>query len=148
MICGAEAKRMDVGVFFLFGQGRLRLCRSQPELALEYYQRAMEVQNQYRNLHHVSFWEMAISNFALWDIVPSLECWRSLAAEATVRICIYSHGASSLIVNKLVVKSDVYIRYGGMLVRAWGREKLAGGCEIDGQSTWAAATHCWEIHSS
>lgn len=73
------------GVFFLFGQGRLHLCRSQPAAALGFYRKAMEAQNQYRNLHHISFWEMAIANLALWEISASLECWRTLAAEATVR---------------------------------------------------------------
>lgn len=77
--------RVRIGVFFLFGQGRLHLCRSQPAEALVYYQRAMDVQNQYRNLHHISFWEMAVANFALWDIPASLDCWRQLRAEATVR---------------------------------------------------------------
>lgn len=72
-------------MFFLFGQGRLKLCRSQPAEALAYYTRAMEVQNQYRNLHHISFWEMAVADLALWDISASLDCWRKLHAEATVR---------------------------------------------------------------
>ena len=72
-------------MFFLFGQGRLHLCRSQPVTALEYYQKALQAQNQYRNLHHISFWEMAIANLALWDVPASLECWRTLAAEASVR---------------------------------------------------------------
>lgn len=75
-----------IGVFFLFGQGRLKLCRSQPKEALDYYKRAMEVQNQYRNLHHISFWEMAVANLALWDISASLDCWRTLHAEATVSV--------------------------------------------------------------
>ena len=72
-------------MFFLFGQGRLHLCQSQPAAALVYYQKALESQNQYRNLHHISFWEMAIANLALWDVPASLECWRTLAAEASVR---------------------------------------------------------------
>ena len=72
------------GVFFLFGQGRLHICRSQPSLAIEYYKKAMQAQNQYRNLHHISFWEMAIANISLWEISASLECWRTLEAEATV----------------------------------------------------------------
>ena len=44
----------------------------------------MEVQNQYRNLHHISYWEMSVANLSLWDIPASLECWRKLYAEATV----------------------------------------------------------------
>jgi len=93
-IINYNIKRYPNGVFFLFGQGRLKICRSQPAQALEYYQRAMEVQNQYRNLHHISFWEMAVANLALWDIPPSLECWRQLHAEATWSKATYAYGAA------------------------------------------------------
>ena len=77
----------DTGVFFLFGAGRLNLIRSQPRLAIEYYRKATSVQSQYRNLHHISFWEIAIASLSLWDIPGSLQCWRDLQAEATVIIC-------------------------------------------------------------
>jgi hypothetical protein len=53
---------LSLGVFFLFGAGRLSLCRSQPQQAIEYYSQAMRAQSQYRNLHHISFWEMAITH--------------------------------------------------------------------------------------
>jgi Protein of unknown function (DUF3808) len=77
-----------VGVFFLFGGGRLALCRSQPQKAIDFYTKAHKSQSQYRNLHHISFWEIAIAKFCLWDIPGSLVCWRDLQAEATVcRIC-------------------------------------------------------------
>lgn len=73
-----------------------------------YYQKALKAQNQYRNLHHISFWEMAIANLALWDIPTSLDYWRTLAAEATVSLysvllCVqedlrYLHAASDCLV--------------------------------------------------
>lgn len=73
-----------IGVFFLFAQGRMSLVRSQPAKAIEYYKKAAAAQQQYRNLHLISFWEMAIANVALWDIQQSLECWTILKAEGTV----------------------------------------------------------------
>jgi hypothetical protein len=73
-----------LGVFFLFGAGRLSLCRSQPEQAIKYYNQAMHVQSQYRNLHHISYWEIAIAHLCLWDIKSSLICWTELENEATV----------------------------------------------------------------
>jgi tetratricopeptide (TPR) repeat protein len=79
-------KRYPEGVFFLLAQGRLSLSRSQPARAIACYQKAMNVQSQYRNLHHLSFWEMAISNLALWEIEESLKCWRNLHKESTVCI--------------------------------------------------------------
>ncbi|KAJ7473524.1 hypothetical protein FB451DRAFT_1367440 [Mycena latifolia] len=85
-------KRYPEGVFFLFGAGRLALARSQPALAIEYYTKAMVAQMQYRNLHHISFWEMAIANLALADVRASLACWRDLEREATWSKSIYSYG--------------------------------------------------------
>ncbi|KAJ7875576.1 hypothetical protein B0H14DRAFT_2715695 [Mycena olivaceomarginata] len=85
-------KRYPEGVFFLFGAGRLALMRSQPREAIEYYTKAMAAQSQYRNLHHISYWEMAIANLALADVDSSLECWRHLEREATWSKSIYSYG--------------------------------------------------------
>ena len=73
-----------LGVFFLLAEGRLSLSRSQPARAIACYQKAMKVQSQYRNLHHISFWEMANSHLALWQVEESLQCWRSLHKESTV----------------------------------------------------------------
>ncbi|KAH7920441.1 hypothetical protein BV22DRAFT_804226 [Leucogyrophana mollusca] len=87
--------RYPNGVFFLFGAGRLAVCRSQPRSAIEYYTKATESQSQYRNLYHISWWEIAIANFALWDIPASLECWRNLEAEATWSKACYTYGMAA-----------------------------------------------------
>ncbi|KAK7453411.1 hypothetical protein VKT23_011676 [Stygiomarasmius scandens] len=87
-------KRYPNGVFFLFGAGRLSLVRSQPRRAVAFYKRAMEVQNQYRNLHHISYWEIALSTLALWDLRGSLEAWEVLKEEATWSKAIYSYGTA------------------------------------------------------
>ncbi|KAK0191720.1 hypothetical protein F5146DRAFT_929724 [Armillaria mellea] len=87
-----HAKRYPNGVFFLFASGRLALVHSQPQEAIKYYARAIEVQSQYRTLHHISFWEMAIANLALWDIKASLACWTDLEREATWSKAIYAYG--------------------------------------------------------
>ncbi|KAK7042053.1 hypothetical protein R3P38DRAFT_3389870 [Favolaschia claudopus] len=85
-------KRYPEGVFFLFGAGRLALMRSQPAQAIEYYTKAMAAQKQYRNLHHISFWEMAIARLALGDVDGSAGCWTELEKEATWSKSIYSYG--------------------------------------------------------
>ncbi|KAI0920179.1 hypothetical protein AcW1_001987 [Taiwanofungus camphoratus] len=89
-----HTKRYPNGVFVLFGQGRLYLCRSQPAQAIEYYKKAMAAQNQYRNMHHISYWEMAMANLALWDVSASLECWQTLASEATWSKATYTYGVA------------------------------------------------------
>jgi TPR repeat protein len=73
-----------LGVFFLFGAGRLSLCRSLPEQAIKYYSQAMRAQSQYRNLHHISNWEIAMAHLSLWDIKSSLSFWTELEKESTV----------------------------------------------------------------
>ncbi|KAF9555191.1 hypothetical protein CPC08DRAFT_737445 [Agrocybe pediades] len=85
-------KRYPNGVFFLFGAGRLNLTRSQPARAIAYYTQAMAAQKQYRNLHHISWWEIAIANLALWEVGESLRYWRDLEREATWSKAIYSYG--------------------------------------------------------
>jgi hypothetical protein len=40
--------------------------RSQPAKALDYYARAAQAQSQYRNLHHISWWESAVACLGLW----------------------------------------------------------------------------------
>lgn len=37
---------------------------------MTYYTQAMRSQIQYRNLHHVSYWEIAIASLALWQLGP------------------------------------------------------------------------------
>lgn len=104
------------GVFFLFGGGRLALCRSQPLKAIDFYTRAHESQSQYRNLHHISFWEIAIANFCLWDIPASLVCWRDLQAEASVSRSLHNtHTQHDIVVA--VVKILLLVWHGHLLAR-------------------------------
>ncbi|KAI0820513.1 hypothetical protein BC628DRAFT_1422846 [Trametes gibbosa] len=95
-----HAQRYPNGVFFLFGQGRLHLCRAQPAAALECYRQALRAQDQLRNLHHVSFWEMAVAHLALWEVDESLACWRTLAAEATWSKSVYAYGAAACLLER------------------------------------------------
>ena len=60
------------------------MCRSQPAQAIEYYRRAVAAQDQYKNLHYVSHWEIGVAYLALWDVAASLTNWRVLAKDATV----------------------------------------------------------------
>jgi len=111
-----------IGVFFLFAQGRVSLVRSQPVKAIEYYKKAAAAQQQYRNLHLISFWEIAIANLALWDIQQSLECWTILKAEGTVSRP-RSRTRQPTYVTA-VVESDLRFWYGNLHVTSLrGREE-------------------------
>ena len=99
-------KRYPKGVFFLFGAGRLSLCRAQPKRAIEYYDKAMQSQSQYRNLHHISVWESAVANMALWDIPASLKCWKVLMAESTWSKAIYTYGLAVCMLEAGKEKDD------------------------------------------
>ncbi|PPQ75306.1 hypothetical protein CVT24_007499 [Panaeolus cyanescens] len=85
-------KRFPNGIFFLFGAGRLHLTRSQPALSISYYTRATKVQSQFPNLHHISYWEIAIARLALWELEGSLQCWRKLEKEASWSRAVYCFG--------------------------------------------------------
>lgn len=87
------------GVFFLFGEGRLSLRRSQPRQAIACYERAMGAQDQYANLHHISHWEMAIARLALWELAPALASWRALEAGATWSKATYAYGAAACLLE-------------------------------------------------
>ncbi|KAF8070007.1 hypothetical protein FPV67DRAFT_1753952 [Lyophyllum atratum] len=121
-------KRYPNGVFFLFGAGRLALHRSQPRQAIAYYTQAMASQVQYRNLDHISFWEVAVARLALWEVGEgvlgvgkadgederekgegengkmeevgaSAACWRVLEREATWSKSIYSYGLAACLLE-------------------------------------------------
>ncbi|KAG1736065.1 hypothetical protein EDD22DRAFT_1010255, partial [Suillus occidentalis] len=66
-------KRYPNGIFFLSGASRLTLVHSQPSKALTYYARAAKAQTQYRNLHHISWWESAVACLGLWRWRCSVE---------------------------------------------------------------------------
>ncbi|KAJ7200925.1 hypothetical protein B0H12DRAFT_1163997 [Mycena haematopus] len=124
-------KRYPEGVFFLFGAGRLALMRSQPQLALTYYTKALAAQMQYRNLHHVSYWEMAIAHLALADVDASLGCWRELEREATWSKAIYTYGMAVCLLDSTAgdendrKKREEEAR--GLMERVPGlRQKIAG----------------------
>ena len=78
----------------------------------------MESQSQYRNLHHISFWEIAVARLALWDVNGSSEFWRGLVKEATVRI-IPVLFIRILISSSLVVEVHLLIRSCCMPARNW-----------------------------
>ncbi|KAG2137023.1 hypothetical protein DEU56DRAFT_736904 [Suillus clintonianus] len=88
-------KRYPNGVFFLFGAGRLALVRSQPSKALAYYARAAQAQTQYRNLHHISWWESAVACLGLWRVAESRSWWGKLGGEATWSKAIYTYGEAA-----------------------------------------------------
>ncbi|KAI5118785.1 hypothetical protein M0805_005015 [Coniferiporia weirii] len=92
-------ERYPNGVFFLFAQGRLLLLRSQPGRAISSYTRALTVQTQYRSLHYISFWELAIANMALWDVHAALVQWRALESEATWSRACYIYGVAACLLR-------------------------------------------------
>ncbi|KLO18667.1 hypothetical protein SCHPADRAFT_993336 [Schizopora paradoxa] len=107
-------KHYPNGVFFLLAQGKLRVIRSQATLAIESYEAAVKAQSQYRSLHYVSFWELAISNMAVWRLDESLKYWEYLQAEATWSKACYSYGVA---VCLLQLGGDQYAKKAGDLMK-------------------------------
>ncbi|KAG1754133.1 hypothetical protein EDD22DRAFT_1001005 [Suillus occidentalis] len=88
-------KRYPNGVFFLSGASRLTLVHSQPSKALTYYARAAQAQTQYRNLHHISWWESAVACLGLWRVAESTSWWGKLGGEATRSKAKYTYGEAA-----------------------------------------------------
>lgn len=63
-------RRFPNGIFFLLGAGRLAQSSALPAKSIENYKKAIRAQGQYRNLHFVSFWEMAVAGISEWILDP------------------------------------------------------------------------------
>ncbi|KAG1895793.1 uncharacterized protein F5891DRAFT_1056964 [Suillus fuscotomentosus] len=115
-------KRYPNGVFFLFGAGRLALVRSQPSKALTYYARAAQAQSQYRNLHHISWWESAVACLGLWRVADSRLWWGKLGGEATWSKATYTYGEAACLatLGKHAEAKKLMERVQGL------RQKIAG----------------------
>ncbi|KAH8831470.1 hypothetical protein DL96DRAFT_1587977 [Flagelloscypha sp. PMI_526] len=85
-------RRWPDGIFPLLASGRLALTRSQPVKAIQYYEKALNSQKQYRNLWHMCWWELAIAHLCLWQVEESLGRWKSLMGEATWSRTVYTYG--------------------------------------------------------
>ncbi|KAH8108408.1 hypothetical protein DFH11DRAFT_1747789 [Phellopilus nigrolimitatus] len=59
----------------------------------------LESQSQFRNLHQISYWEMAVVYFALWDVAQALQCWRRLEAESTWSKACYAYGIAACLIE-------------------------------------------------
>ncbi|KAG2113971.1 hypothetical protein DEU56DRAFT_749051, partial [Suillus clintonianus] len=115
-------KRYPNGVFFLFGAGRLALVRSQPSKALAYYARAAQAQIQYRNLHHISWWESAVACLGLWRVAESRSWWGKLGGEAMWSKAIYTYGEAACLATLIE-----HAQAKKLMERVQGlREKIAG----------------------
>jgi hypothetical protein len=89
-----------IGVFFLVLSGQLHFLLSEPSLAITAYNQAIDVQQQYRNLHYISWWELAICHLSLWDIKSSLEFWSKLQQEATWSKACYDYGMAVCLLHE------------------------------------------------
>jgi hypothetical protein len=51
---------LHTGIIFRFGEGRVAFRRSQPAKAIEAYKHAMVVQEQFKSLRFISYWEITV----------------------------------------------------------------------------------------
>ena len=122
----------------------MSLVRSQPAKAIEYYKKAAAAQQQYRNLHFISFWEIAIATMALWDIRQSLECWTILKREGTVSRPRPHTGQPAYITT--VVEGDLCFWHGSLHVASLrGREK-GGDIQALRRGSKVKTADCRKIH--
>ncbi|KAF8632740.1 hypothetical protein AX15_001709 [Amanita polypyramis BW_CC] len=84
-------KRYPNSIFFLLAAGRISLRYAQPKRSISFNSRAIESQSQYRNLRHISLWEIGLANLALWDVKEALKSYRVLANESTWSKSVYTY---------------------------------------------------------
>jgi len=138
---------MFTGVFLLFDGGWLALCCSQPLKAIEFYTKAHQSQSHCWNLHHISFCEIAIANFCLWDIPASLVCWWDLQVEASVSPWSQSWLASFILCSMdwwyiLVCSGQSLLFSWDSCLLTWDRQE--GEC---GESTETSSEDCRQVYT-
>jgi hypothetical protein len=63
---------MHTGIIFRFGEGRVAFRRSQPAKAIEAYKHAMVVQEQFKSLRFISYWEITVRILLVSSVLVAL----------------------------------------------------------------------------
>ncbi|CAG8587748.1 9692_t:CDS:2, partial [Paraglomus brasilianum] len=82
-------QRYPNGVLFLYFSGRLNQSESYIHEAIEQYKTAISIQKQWKQLHHICYWEMALNYQCLMDFENAYECFKTLCKESMWSKCIY-----------------------------------------------------------
>lgn len=79
------------GVFFLFFSGRQLGARAQLDEAKSQYQKAIDMQKDWKQLQHMCYWELGLINLLQQNWKESLDCYNTLFQESNWSKCVYTY---------------------------------------------------------
>ncbi|CAG8490922.1 6881_t:CDS:2, partial [Ambispora gerdemannii] len=82
-------QRYPNGVLFLYFSGRLNQTECYIDKAIVQYKKAIEIQRQWKQLHHMCYWEMALNYQCLMNFERAYECFETLCEESMWSKCVY-----------------------------------------------------------
>ncbi|CAO1622453.1 unnamed protein product [Jaminaea pallidilutea] len=89
--------RYPNGIFYLYFSARLYCCQALPEKAIEYFRNAIESQREYKQLHHMCFWDLALTYLATCDYARAHECYDVLSRESNWSKAIYQYAKAVML---------------------------------------------------
>ncbi|PWN98190.1 hypothetical protein FA09DRAFT_338618 [Tilletiopsis washingtonensis] len=116
--------RYPNGIFFLYFSARLYAAQALPEKAIEYFRNAIEAQREYKQLHHLCFWDLSLTYLATCDFARCFECQDVLSRESNWSKAIYQYAKAVMLYESGMddrAKSATIMRTVGKLTK-----KIAG----------------------
>ena len=88
-------QRYPQGVFFLYFQGRLYSTQARSAKAIECFKEARDVQNEYVQLKHICYWDMALAYMSLNEWRKTNFCFTVLANENNWSKALYHYARAA-----------------------------------------------------
>lgn len=88
-------QRYPQGVFFLYFQGRLYSTQARSAKAIECFKEARDVQNEYVQLKHICYWDMALAYMSLNEWRKTSFCFTVLANENNWSKALYHYARAA-----------------------------------------------------
>lgn len=89
--------RYPNGIFYLFWSARLYAAQALPEKAIEYYRNAIESQREFKQLHHLCFWDLSLTYLCTCDFARAYECYDVLSRESNWSKAIYQYAKAVML---------------------------------------------------
>ncbi|KAK0570138.1 hypothetical protein OC861_000280 [Tilletia horrida] len=109
--------RFPQGIFFLYFSARLYGTQALPEKAIEYYRNAIEAQREYKQLHHLCFWDLSLTYLATCDFARAYECYDVLSRESNWSKAIYQYSKAIMLYETGMNSADAHSRSPATIMR-------------------------------
>ncbi|CAD6887124.1 unnamed protein product [Tilletia laevis] len=109
--------RFPQGIFFLYFSARLYGAQALPEKAIEYYRNAIEAQREYKQLHHLCFWDLSLTYLATCDFARAYECYDVLSRESNWSKAIYQYSKAVMLYETGMNSADAHSRSPSTIMR-------------------------------